>query len=103
VNLSSFCERIFSIKNILFVNSLTSGKRKEKEPPKKGKIKITKSLQYERVLKIFCFHISVSPNLAKHTCGLSPLEQHHKIVKTILNSSGFYFQFLLMDFIQKKI
>jgi hypothetical protein len=40
VTLSPFCERIFSIKNILSVNSLTFGKRKEKEPPKNGKIKI---------------------------------------------------------------
>jgi hypothetical protein len=40
VNFSPFCERIFSLKNILAVNSLTFGKRKEKEPPKHGKIKI---------------------------------------------------------------
>jgi hypothetical protein len=40
VILSPFFERIFSIKNILSVNSLTSAKRKEKESPKQGKIKI---------------------------------------------------------------
>jgi len=40
VNLSPFCERIFSIKNILSVNSLSFGKRKEKDPQKNEKIKI---------------------------------------------------------------
>jgi hypothetical protein len=40
VNLSPFCERIFSIKNILSVNSLTFGKKKRKRAAKKGKIKI---------------------------------------------------------------
>jgi hypothetical protein len=54
-------------------------------------------------LRFYTLIFSVSPNLAKHTYGQSPLEQHHKIEKTILNSSGFYFQILLMDFIQKKI
>jgi len=54
-------------------------------------------------LRFYTLIFSVSPNLAKHTYGQSPLEQHHKFEKTILNSSGFYFQFLLMDFIQIKI
>jgi hypothetical protein len=40
LNLSPLCERIFSIKNILSVNSLSFGKREEKDPPKNGKIKI---------------------------------------------------------------
>jgi hypothetical protein len=34
---------------------------------------------YERVLKIFYFHFLILPNLAKHTHGWSPLDQHRKI------------------------
>jgi hypothetical protein len=52
-------------------------------------------------LRFYTLIFLISQNLAKHTYGLSPLE-HHKIEKTTLNSSGFYLQFLLMDFIQKK-
>ncbi len=39
------------------------------------------SLQNARVLKILYFHVLISPDLAKRTYGLLPLEQHHKIGK----------------------
>ncbi len=82
VTLSPFCERIFSIKNILSVNSLTFGKRKEKEPPKNGKIKIKiteKSTIRKGAWDFLLSYFWIPINLAKYTYGWSPLEQHHKI------------------------
>jgi hypothetical protein len=80
VAFSHFAKRMFCKKEYSLENSLV----KKKKITHKGKLSVAKNRhncrQYEWVLQyFFTFIFLISPNLAKYTCELSSLEQHHKI------------------------
>ncbi len=53
-------------------------------------------------LRFYTLIFSVSPNLAKHTYGQSPLEQHHKIEKKNTEQQWFLFSIFVDGFYPEK-